>query len=179
MSAKESIIKWYSTVIDCYFRIPVCIDFIILIILWILSTHTADSGMLHIIIFKRPDALTYLAYIVSGDITLAGFIIAALTILITVKSNTTARGYRDAKNALEYLFSTEHYYPIVRVFTGAIIQLFMFFIILYGAWLLQGNLEDKTIYRVLLFSTLGIVSAVFRVLYTLFKVLKLERLERT
>lgn len=176
---KELYGKICAKITDWYFSFPIFVDFGILALLWIVSRYNTAYGLIKINIFSRDHALTYLAYIVSANATLAGFIIAALTILITVKSNTTARGFRDAKNALEYLFSTEHYYHVVSVFTGAIVELFIFFIILYGSWLLEGNLGDKTIYRILLFSTIGIITSVFRVLYTLFKVLRLERLERT
>ena len=168
--------------IDFFLDSPLLFDSIMLPLLWVLSLYIPDLLMKlnlpAIKVFDKNTALTYMAYITSANVTLTGFIIAALTILITVKSSLKARGFTDAANAMEYIFSTDHYFNIVTVFVKSIVELFALFILLYGVWLLSGNISDKCFYRILILATIGIITAVFRVLFTLFSVLNLERLKR-
>ena len=168
--------------LDVYFRRPVFCDAIFITIFWIISLYFSlllkKINVPLIIAFDKPSSLSYLSNLVSTDITLAGFIVAALTILITVKSSVTAKGYRDANNAMEYLFSTKNYTYIVDVFIKSIIELFIIFIALYVGWLFSGNLNEKLIYRILIFSTFGIIISTGRVLYALFAVLRLENLPK-
>lgn len=169
-------------IIDFYFSNPILCDFILITILGIFGLfvypYLIQFGFPIIKIFSREVALNYMSYLTSATVTLIGFIIAALTILITVKSSLKARGFEDAKNAMEYLFSTDTYHHIVEIFIKSIVELFILFVVLYISWLVEGNLVDKCFYFILSLSTFGVFTAVFRVLYTLFSVLKLEKLPR-
>lgn len=174
-------VKTYP-VVDFYFAKPVLFDLIAVAIMasfnYFITPLLANIGVPLVGIFDKNTSLNYLSNITSANATLGGFIIAALTILITVKSSLKARGFLDAENAMEYLFSTENYQNIVQVFIKAIAELFIILVILYLTWFLSGNLSEKLLFLIIVYSTYGIFSSVFRVLFTLFSVLRLENLTR-
>src|SRR5882724_7630666 len=114
-------IKRYK-IIDFYLGKPLICDVIIIILLWIVSYQLPPFLINLIKIPEKQIELNYISSLISISVTLAGFIIAALTILITVKSSLKARGYEDAENALEYIFSTKHYKSIIQVFINSIIE---------------------------------------------------------
>jgi len=73
--------------------------------------------------------------VVNTSISLAGFILAALTIIVTFKDNITHKEKSDpAKNSVEasgfeLIFSSKHYKRIVGVFSWAAIIYILLFLI--------------------------------------------------
>lgn len=159
---------------DFYFKIPILCDFVLILILWVLSLYVSCPL---IKVLDKEALLNYLSNLVATSVTLAGFIIAALTILVTVKSSLKARGFEDAENALEYIFSTKHYECIIKVFIRSIIELVLILIALYVVWLVSENIQENNLYRILIFSTFGVLTSLLRSLFVLFKVLSLETLK--
>lgn len=167
---------------DFYFKKPILWDAIVVVLLWVISLNISyllsNLNLPLIKVLDKGTLLNYLSNLVETNVTLAGFIIAALTILVTVKSSLKARGYEDAENALEYIFSTKHYASIIKVFVKSISELVLILIILYVVWLVSENINEKNIYRVLIFSTFGLLTSLLRSLFVLFNVLSLENINR-
>lgn len=127
---------------------------------------------------KKTDELTYIAYLSSSGVTLAGFIIAALTIVISVKSSLKSKGFEESENAMHYILSTHHYKKIVKTFIDSIIELISVFIFLYITWLFSENISEKNIFKAISISTFGIIAPTFRSVLVLFTVLNLEHLKK-
>lgn len=158
-------------VIDIYFKYPILIDIFIVIFVWFVSLYY------QIIPFKlgtQDKLLDILSSLISTMISLSGFILAALTIIVTFKSSLKARGIEDSTNALELLFSSRHYIGIVKVFKDAITEFVMYSIISYVTWQSYNNLSLNDLNRVLLTVILIISLATFRSLFMLFNILSLE-----
>lgn len=175
-------VKKYN-LIDFYFHNPFLSDIIVIVLSLLMNgLCVIVFSKLHIPLIEEIDktsAITFIATLCSISVTLAGFIIAALTILITVKSSLTARGFEDATNALEYVLSTKHYKNIIQVFINSIVELVALFVLLVSFWLILKSVNSNVIAKTLFALTYGIIAAIFRSLYILFSVLRLENLKRT
>ena len=164
--------------VDKYLEKPIRYDFVFIAIALCLE-YVVELGWRRfnlplIKVIDRAKELDYISSVVSGSVALAGFMVAALTIFISIKASLKARGIEDAENALEIIFSTGHYKNIIAVFKNTIIELIILFIILYLFWLYSANLTDVAIFKVLLCSIFIIGISVVRSLYILFDVLDLE-----
>lgn len=124
----------------------------------------------------KSTAINYLSSLIGTIVSLTGFMIAALTIMITVKASLKARGFGDSANALEFLFTTDRYYEVVSVFTKAIVELVIVLTISYSFWLMISDVKSNMLFsKVLFYLTFAMFAALVRTLYILFRVLKLEK----
>lgn len=123
----------------------------------------------------KSNLLSVISSLVSTCVSLAGFILAALTIIITFKSNLKAKGITEADDALELILSSKHYESIVSVFKTAIIEFVIVTIVLY---LIATASSQFTISALLLVTINGIVITsltIWRSLFVLFRILKMEK----
>jgi len=123
----------------------------------------------------KSNFLNVISSLISTCVSLAGFILAALTIIITFKSNLKAKGIAEADDALELILSSKHYESIVTVFKGAIIEFILITVLLY---FVSTTSSDITAYMLLLFTVNGIIITsltILRSLVILFSILKLEK----
>lgn len=172
-----------SNIIDSYLDKPLRYDLIIVISLilieaFIIVPVVKSIGRFGLIVLDHTEQLAYIANLISASVSLAGFILAALTIMISVKSSLKARGFNDAENALEFLFTTKHYFRVVKVFKHATIELVIVAFVLFLASSLIANFSVLTIQRLIFATTFATVLAVVRALFILFKVLSLEEMKR-
>lgn len=168
--------------IDRYFNKPIitdisCAVIVVLLESLLISPLFTKFNLPYIHVLEKEESTNYLSNLISTSISLTGFIIAALTIMVTVKSSLKARGYEDSPNALEYLFTTRHYKSIIKTFKDSIIELLIASIALYITWLVFKNLNSLTIQRILFSTTLCCTMALLRSIYILFTVLGLEFLK--
>ncbi len=171
-------ITTFDKIMDGYYHRPILIDCLIVIAAFcvkILLQKTLHINFSFVKIMSKGYELNYVSNIIATSVSLAGFMVAALTIMVTVKSSLQARGFGDSKNALEYLFSTKHYNNIIRVFRQTIVELIMVFSALYCIWLFSANVETAFIFECLLASIFWISAAIIRSLYLLFAILNLEK----
>lgn len=154
-----------------YFNSPVFYDFIICAVICI-GIHLKQAFL--ICHFNNDIIGDVISNLISGQISLTGFILAALTIIVTFKSNITSKGLEESTNALELLFSTKHYKKIVRVFKTAIIELTASFIIMYILWpfVTKSSLEYTIMVVFLGFVTITL--PLIRCLIVLFSIMDLE-----
>lgn len=173
----------FEDIIDNYFEYPVVSNYISIIVILVLESViitpvlSKNTTLLLFNIITKNEQAGYISSIIGASIALSGFIIAALTIMVTVKSSLRARGIDDAENAMEYLFTTKHYRKIISVFKKSIIELLLGAFILYITWLSLANISALAVQRIVLGVTISMALSVIRSVYVLFKVLDLEKLE--
>lgn len=169
--------------IDIYIQSSILFDVLFIIIILILEII---SKMIFVYygwpLFKVLDAnnqTNYMFSLISTIVALSGFMIAALTILITVKASLKARGFNDAGNALEYIFTTDRYFEIVGVFTTSITELVILLICCYLVWLNNSNISSISVTKFLFCSTFAMAMATIRSVGIFFKTLRLENKTRS
>lgn len=168
--------KKIDHIIDKYLAHPISFDIVIVAIIWYASNN---FSIFDFILTDKTNQINIIPYIISADVSLAGFILAALTIIVTFKSNIQSKGMNDATNALELIFSSKHYSKIVQVFRKSLIELVLCFIFLFCAWLSMDNLSILTINRINVTGIIITTLAISRSLFILFMVLDMEKHKRT
>lgn len=159
-----------KVLIDGYYKRPLIFDFIVLIAIWFLSNWFT------IIRFKNSDqanSLSLISSLIGTMISLAGFILAALTIIVTFKSSLLAKGVDDANNALELIFSSRHYKSIVKVFKDSIIEFLIYSLLAYCIWQSYANFSVLILNRIVMSLIISISLNICRSLFMLFSILSL------
>lgn len=146
-------------------------DLVLSVIIWLMGRNLS---FFQINLSLKEAQLGILSNIISTDVSLAGFILAALTIIVTFKSNIKVKSMDDASDSLELIFSSKHYPKIKRVFKLAIVEFCVLFVFLYCVWLLNENIEllDLSIVNVCALITSALI--VLRTLAVLFYVIDLD-----
>ena len=167
-------VTWRDRSIDFYFASPIFCDGIFVAII-LLVDHYGKVALLRmgwklIQVLDTARETSYLSSIISTTVALAGFMVAALTIMITVKASLKARGFTDSGNALEYIFTTDRYKEIVGVFMHTIGEL----IIILAA----ANISDLILSKFLFCATFTMATSIVRSVFIFFKVLKLENVKK-
>lgn len=156
---------------DFYLEHPLFTDALIMIIALVLN---GLFPKLILVKFDLASQANILSSLVGTSVSLAGFILAALTIIVSFRSNIACKTAELAKNPLELIFSTHQYQNIVRIFKDAIIELTGTFVILYIFWILSANLRSDYILFANVYGAILIFLSLFRTLFMLFLVLKLD-----
>ena len=120
--------KTIDKIIDKYLACPILCDFILASIVWLM---TKNFSFFEFKLIDKTNQINILPYIISADVSLAGFILAALTIIVTFKSNLKAKGIEDSNDALEMIFSSKHYESIVTVFKKSLIEFIICFVFIF------------------------------------------------
>lgn len=164
--------KAFDRTIDTYFSYPILFDLVLTTVVWVCANN---FSIFDFQLIDKTNQINILPYIISADVSLAGFILAALTIIVTFKSNLKAKGIEDAENALEMIFSSKHYKSIIKVFKKSLVEFVLCFIVLFFVWASTDNLTIKTINRIVVSGILLTSFAIIRSLYVLFVVLDLDK----
>lgn len=164
--------KFLDKLTDKYLAFPIGCDIILSGVIWWLSKY---YPIFYITNINRANEINILPNIINTDVSLAGFILAALTIIVTFKSSLKVKGVEDATNALELIFSTHHYENIIGVFKKSLIEFIICFVLLFMAWSLEGNLSTNTIYRINITGIILTSFAIIRSLFILFVILGLSK----
>jgi hypothetical protein len=110
-----------NKILDKYIKHPLLYDLII-VCLFILGKHILSSKNIITITIPIDTLKSIVSDIISTTISLAGFILASLTIIVTFKDNINHKEIYnkiEAKKELtgmELLFTSKHYKRIVGVF---------------------------------------------------------------
>ena len=175
-------VTWRDRSIDFYFASPIFCDGIFVAII-LLVDHYGKVALLRmgwklIQVLDTARETSYLSSIISTTVALAGFMVAALTIMITVKASLKARGFTDSGNALEYIFTTDRYKEIVGVFMHTIGELIIILLCSYMVWLAAANISDLILSKFLFCATFTMATSIVRSVFIFFKVLKLENVKK-
>ena len=98
--------------IDYYLNNSLTIDLVCVILIGIINSY---FSVFKFNIGTKENNISILSDIISASISLAGFILASLTIIVAVKSNLTNKNPESAKNPLELFFSAGNYKKILIV----------------------------------------------------------------
>ncbi|CAM3712052.1 hypothetical protein [Flavobacterium saliperosum] len=160
-----------NKLIDFYLNNAIKSDILIVGLIWI------ANSCLRIIDFipaSKEIHLSILSDLISASISLAGFILASLTIIAAIKSNISNKAPETAKNPLELFFSPKNYKRIVEVFQGSIIELTFTFILAYFFWISSENFSNETIHKIVISLSVVISISTLRSLIVLFRIIRIE-----
>jgi hypothetical protein len=163
--------KFKLNVLDFYFKYPFRSDLLLLCICFIVF-YLFRSYIKEPEDFTKIDGL--ISNITSSIVSLTGFILASLTIIVTVKSNIKIRNLVHAENSMELLLSSGNYKSIILVFRDAIIELVFALTVIYIFWMPVFSFSKFTYMLLIAFGVLIIVTSVLRTLSLLFKIIFME-----
>ena len=157
-----------------YMRWPLVADFALTLLAYS-AVHFGSDYFNFNLRFSRDTLLDIIPSTIGTCVSLAGFILAALTIIVSFKSSIETRGMADAQNALQMIFSSKHYPLIVMVFKKAIYELVIVFVVLYIAWLFETELRTTPVLIVACSSIMLLCLTTFRSMLFLFRIINLEK----
>lgn len=151
--------------VDSYLKYALTIDLIVVVIIFVLNIYLPFIA----ISFKsKEDYLNVLDNTISASVSLAGFILASLTIIVAIRSNIANKTPEQAKNPLELFFSTNVYKSIVKVFQIAITELIICFISAYIIWIISSNISEVIIFNCLVAIIFLMSASTIRSLFVMF-----------
>jgi hypothetical protein len=159
-------------IMDFYLNHSIIIDVCLIVIIWLVSKY---YPFIDFKIGEKGKQLDIISNLIGCSVSLAGFILAALTIIVTFKSNINAKGFEEANNAMEMILSSPHYDGVVKVFKSAIIEFTLCFLILAAFWASSDNLSIWTLYRVNVSALVSISLSIFRSLLILFSIIQMDK----
>ena len=166
--------KLRNKILDFYLKFPLISDGVLVFILYILHNKVS---FLNFTLTDKNNQLNILSNLIGTSVSLSGFILAALTIIVTFKSNIKAKMIEESANPLEMIFSSIHYPNIVRAFRIAISEFSVCFIVLYIFWASSDNFSIHTINLIICSGILIISMTILRSLLVLFKILVMENIK--
>ncbi len=164
-----------NRLLDNYIKRPLLYDVIFTVI--VCTTVYFLMQEKHICItFSHNNLLNVVTELISSTISIAGFIVAILTIILTFKDAIRLRDDRNShsQNGIEILFDSRHYEQIVMVFlwaSGIMLLLFLLFCILSLIW---KSLNTILFVTLILFGVLLIAFTVARCMLVLYSIIKLQ-----
>lgn len=168
-----------NKILDKYIKNPLLYDMII-VSCFIVGKHVLSNKDILIITVPLDTLKSIISDIVSTTISLAGFILASLTIIVTFKDNINHKEVyskidkKEDLTGMEMLFSSRHYKRIVGVFSwSCIIFLTIFFFISITKLFLDKLLTD-IILDLIIFSFITLSATIFRCLLILHKIIKIQ-----
>lgn len=159
--------------IDFYLFNSLILDFFICFSIVFLPKYLV---IFELTLTQKNNQIEIISSLTSTLISLSGFILAAVTIISSIKANTVNSPKSSIKSSLNGLFSEENYMEIIKTFRKAIYEQIIACITLYLIWIYSDSLD---IYCIANFGFCGIFivfSTISRSLLILFKLIKIESL---
>lgn len=155
--------------LDGYLRHPLKYD-LFLSILCVLALH---RWAIHLPLASF-DRATILSSLAGAAVSLAGFILAALTIIATFRANVATKRVLESVTKMESLLNGPAYGEIVNVFKGAIVGLVLCTLVLYLGLLFGADQPIRHINLLNLVGLIEIILSIARCLYILFRVVEID-----
>jgi len=156
--------------IDFYYKYPILVDCILATIIFILNFN---FGFYEVEI-SSIELVNIISNLIDTSVSLAGFILAALTIIVSFKSNLVAKNIDEASNPLELIFSSAYYGQIVNSFKSSILELTVLFFAMYSIWFLSNTLNSNLIFHSTIIGVFILFVSIMRSLMLLFKILTMN-----
>lgn len=158
-------------VIDFYLNYSISVDVGIVLIIWVVNLFfpfvSFDFG-------TQTDNIAILSNLISIAISLAGFILAALTIIVAIKSNLSSTINEKRGTPLKLFFTPKNYEKIISVFRGSICELVAVALVSYIAWLSLNNFDVSKLFLVNVTVIVITFLSLVRSLLVLFRVMSLK-----
>ena len=122
--------------VDRYLRLPIVYDVLLALIISLFFFHLGEN------IEVKTNQENNILYLISVDASLSGFVIAALTVLVTVKANTQyKKNVDDFKSGADFLFNSVLYPTLIKVFLWCIAEfIFVVFALFIVNFFLQWRI---------------------------------------
>ncbi|MGB1206241.1 MAG: hypothetical protein ACPG5B_11375 [Chitinophagales bacterium] len=112
--------------------------------------------------------------LISSSVSVGGFIIAALTIILTIKSNLKNKKFDKSQNGLEGLLNSRHYKTIVNIFYIAS-SVFVFCFFSFSLLKIFDNyIKDEYLLYFIILGMTFIISSIIRCLMVLRNIVLLQ-----
>ena len=158
-----------TRLLDWYLEFPKFWDAVFIALVLLLLHFKAE-----LLPLKNSDLPSLQNSLIGTAVSLAGFIIAALTIIVTFRANIAVKKMDDSANGMELLFNSHNYGKVVSVFKGAITELVAGFILLYLAQFAEAALTQRHGLLISVAVLISVALATIRCLFVLFSVLGVE-----
>ena len=156
---------------DTYYKLPIFIDLVLIILIWGINYKFTVFE----IKVDQESLINIIYSLIDSSVALAGFILAALTIIVTFKSNIKLKGINEATNPLELILTSNHYKKIVATFKGSILELTILFIFLYFSLSFLKTISLLQLFNLVISAMTLLSLSILRSLYLLFRILKMEK----
>ncbi len=160
-------------ILDIYFKRPLFWDYLIsgtIIILLFVSYFYKI-----IVLPEKSDSYSLTGDITNIALTLVGFILTILTVLITFKDNSNAKIISDEEPVFNKFFSTDYYYETVKHLKNCIKSIALIAALGFFFKLLLSNEFRIYLFYYNVFSLTIIMLTVLRCLLILEKILELQK----
>lgn len=156
---------------DWQLRWPLVIDFCVCL------TIVAVAHWYPIMTIYVPDESVFagnLTSMIETLVSMAGFMLAALTIMVTFRANIKTRLPDEALNSLELILSGNHYKGIVEIFKSSIIEQLLAAAFAYVVLLHFGLCDSFWQYQIQVVIQYLAIASVTRAIVVLSKILALD-----
>ncbi|WP_035677605.1 hypothetical protein [Flavobacterium limnosediminis] len=157
--------KNFRTLVDNYLNYAFSIDALLIILYWFFFNK---FYLISIIYNSKNSNLDILGNVIGASVSLAGFILASLTIIVAIRSNISNKLPEQSKSPLELFFSIGTFKTIVKVFKIAITELVLCFIISYLVWAISENVANEFIFKTIISLIYLMSVSTIRSLFVLF-----------
>lgn len=124
--------------------------------------------------FKVSDLRDIQQSFIDTSISLAGFILAVLTIIVTFKANVSYKKIQHTETSLDLLFNSEVYLTIVNLLKWTILELIINACLLYYFRIFTNYFLESINLSVLVLTFFLVFGAIFRSLYVMFIVVNFD-----
>ncbi len=166
-----------KNILNVYIKRPLLYDLLLCVLLILVINAFKPTDIL----VTQENATSAFSDIISTSVSLAGFILAALTIIVTFKDNISHKEkYSEGQNkgeepsGLELLFNSKHYKRIVGVFSWAAFIFIMLFLVFSILKLLISKIPACAYLEIVIAGIVLIFTSIFRSLLILYNVIKLQ-----
>jgi len=157
--------------VDNYLKYALLFDVLIIVVLWFLNSN---YSVIKLTYNTKGFNLSIIENLIGASISLAGFLLASLTIIVAIRSNIISKRPENAKTPLELFFSVKTFKAIVKVFKIAIIELVFTFILSYIILSISENLSNEFIFKSIISFIFIISLSTIRSLFVLFLLINVE-----
>ncbi len=166
-----------TVILDRYIKRPLLYDLIIILVI---------LGVLYLILNKlevdvtssKDDIKSTITDVIGTSISLAGFVLASLTIIVTFKDNITHKEIsapsQNPQTSIGLLLSSKHYKTIVGIFTWAAFIFLGLFLLISVVKAFASHIEAKALFYLSLWAVLLTAFTIFRSLLVLYNVIQLQ-----
>ena len=158
--------------VDTYLYYAFVIDIITIALLWFANSK---FSLINFSLNTKENNIEIVSNIIGASVSLAGFILASLTIIVAIRSNIVSKTPEQSQNPLQLFFSIGTFKTIVKVFKIAIIELIFCFIASYVIWSISANLSNFTIFKTIIILIYIMAMSTIRSLFVLFLLIEADK----
>jgi hypothetical protein len=158
--------------VDTYLYYAFVIDIMAIVLLWVTNSK---FSLIEFNLNSKENNLDIVSNIIGASVSLAGFILASLTIIVAIRSNIMNKTPEQSENPLQLFFAIGTFKTIVKVFKIAIIELILCFIASYVIWSCSANFSNFIIFKTIIVLIYLMAMSTIRSLFVLFLLIEADK----